>query len=331
MDGQAQAEGGKYVVVWNEEMVRKSFDLFLKGRYEGDELGLVMLFARRKYDPNMESSEAMLCRHAFNVQDADADGFLRELRRFEVPLGTFTERPKTNKPKKPIMTSKATVAYMTLNPKSTRLAWLEANQKLMTVLVKDPAQALRAFRSCRSTLDSSLHTATSRRLFMDIDVDSKDLEVLLSVLQVLQQEKSMDSIVGGVETRGGYHIILQKSLMQKSAGRSIYSMSTDSGFSAENRTGDTITKFDIELPKEPQIPIPGTVQGGFRTLLLTREDLGKILQEGGVPSAKETETGTGLDEIRAQMAAEIGEEGEGEDGTRGGERDVVRVGRAVTH
>lgn len=105
---------------------------------------------------------------------------------------------------------------------------------------------------------SQIHKARSRKILVSFDMDGKDLE---NDMESIGWQQVIYNIVGNLdfkllETRGGYHIILEPKNVEPSHRSTWHSRIL------------SLPNIDISRDKDGKIvenmtPIPGTYQGGF--------------------------------------------------------------------
>jgi hypothetical protein len=137
------------------------------------------------------------------------------------------------------------VTYIDLNPKSLIKAFGELVKYGIDLITQNQTDALkgigREWYAC-------CHRNNSRKLFVLIDVDVKREEILNDIIKKLGS-----NILYIAETHGGFHFIVRKN---KESSKIIYEQIQPS------------YPYTIEVKKEVQTPIPGTMQGGFEVKLI---------------------------------------------------------------
>lgn len=113
----------------------------------------------------------------------------------------------------------------------------------------------------KSIFQGNIHKSTSDKIYIDFDVDTKEQDKLRSIIDLLKPVK--DAIVAIIETRGGYHIVSNKSKLTNM--KAFHDLHVSSKFKDKNRLGKDVTQAWFTIISDPHIPIPGTFQGGFKT------------------------------------------------------------------
>lgn len=268
-----------YQIIWSEEQVEKFADLFFTD-YIDDQVAVIQLMSRRKYDP--ENSESLghhtvLKRHILHPDNK----LLQKLRQLEVPYGTFVGKNG----EKPI-TQQSLVVYTSLNPKSMLQGWIRTNNELMDAIVRDiyttksglSTENARLVHKLESKLASSICKNISEKRYLDIDVDSKEYPYLDYVLHTIRKEIGIPE-KAIIETRGGYHVIVDKRMMDKNASRKLWEAiqckefdyqgsKYPTTFMATNFSGESVKQTWISMIADTQVPTPGTIQGGFQVKLV---------------------------------------------------------------
>mmetsp|Transcript_690 Transcript_690/g.395 ORF Transcript_690/g.395 Transcript_690/m.395 type:complete len:145 (-) Transcript_690:56-490(-) len=115
-----------------------------------------------------------------------------------------------------------------------------------------PADAVLFMSNIMSKMQTLLHQHPYKEhRWLKLDVDTKDPELI----QQLQETLKGGNIVVAVESRGGYHVVLEKGPFC----RSLYKFATavNEGVPKEDQW------ITIENNEGPMLAIPGTNQGGF--------------------------------------------------------------------
>lgn len=262
-----------YKIVYDKAEVIKFFNLFFSDLNE-DPMFVQFLYlaSRRKYDTEMKLHEGT-CFERKIVKYADADYFYRLIKGYEVPLGTYTQRDGTP------VSQKALVLYCTLNPRSMLKGWFALSSKMGKQIenyVKNPARSASAprsgaeekvkfFKNLNSELKSCVHASVGEKRYVEIDVDTKEPEMLGKVISFLSAEHFLEDIMATIETRGGYHIIFKNDQLGKEKKSKLWKefKKDEYSFQGYDVNGKPIKKWYAEIRSDAIEPVPGTIQGGF--------------------------------------------------------------------
>ena len=189
------------------------------------------LFARKKYcaDVNKSNDKTQLKRGTCtktNLKD--------KLQQLEVQFGSL-------KLKNIPAPQESLVAYIMPNPRCmVKATWKTA--KHCMDLLENTNKGYNLHQEVMSCIQQS----KSYSFVVDFDVDQKeDIDLSLLDSQIFQQQERPYNII---ETRGGYHILVQPQLVDK-----------------DNKTWyNKISKlYPVDQSADQMIPIPGCIQGGF--------------------------------------------------------------------
>ena len=211
---------------------------------------------------------------SFDHDQASEDNFIRELRKIQVlaDAGLYTN------PRQPcqIIPSDWMVVYVTAFPLDEE----DAADALVTKVLAVRQDQRRAqvnnkqyegMTKLVSKVHTLLHQHPSRQhKWLKLDVDTKDPRHLVELYKALQGA----TIVQAVETRGGYHVILERG----SWCRDLYAMASrvNKGVALQDQW------ITIENNPGPMVAVPGTSQGGFTVLDVT-EDWRQAVASASVP------------------------------------------------
>ena len=200
---------------------------------EHDEVYIVVLTARKKYCPTISSSMEVVARDIIKTNDTDK--IIRKLKKLSIVEGLYTDKNGE------IIPNDAFVLYILLDPRSMLKAYKEFNKDINEWIYSHLVgeKNLQFYRDIDIKLFSAIHRSPSKKNYFIIDIDKKD-ETLLNIIV-----EKLNSIKWVTETRGGYHI-----LVDRCDGEMVYKISQ-------------MKLSDVEIKKEIMTPIPGTLQGGF--------------------------------------------------------------------
>jgi len=227
----------------------------------GAEQYMSFLAARRKYcDGHKDRGTTGFKR--FPLSGNDPDMHFRMLQQYEVPLGSYTDH--NGKP----IENKALVMYFLLNPRCSVKGYFEL-QTNMGQLLSEVARGLKTTRSFSKVSGyhkSALQKSKSpNRLWVELDVDTKDPAVLSRVREVIKVADKAHECT--IETRGGFHVIyrLEEVKHHLQEFHRIFKRSKEFQFQEPTRDKEAkmIAKYYVDINTDPSPPVPGTIQGGF--------------------------------------------------------------------
>lgn len=127
--------------------------------------------------------------------------------------------------------------YLNPNPRNLKRATFDGIIKLTELLKSDNKNF-----NPHSELMSCIQRSIGRKIYLDFDIDDKkfDLEQLKTFIN--------PNCLSIVETRGGYHVLVKLSEVEKEYKKSFYNNIVSLGV---DQTGDQL------------LPVPGCTQGGF--------------------------------------------------------------------
>lgn len=147
----------------------------------------------------------------------------------------------------------ALVCYINVNPSSMIAAYHDFTERMsklyyetMQAHIRDQSPEYTAFKRMPRMLMNSIQRNTARRVLVDVDVDTKDLEVLGGLRRWLG---SHGIAFGTVWTQGGYHLLLRKDSLPKklNLGQHLSALAVETG-------------KEIVINKNGMVPLPGTRQ-----------------------------------------------------------------------
>lgn len=233
---------------------------------EKDEIYFISLSARNKYlsqedrekyalsRTEMFAREVVTTNNSWDYVFRKLDGLLK------------AKRTKTGFP----FPTSALVTYVNINPSSAIKAVLQFKKELMEIEENLFRKVLinnndvndfdyDFFKKAKSKLFNAYQRQTSRKCFVDIDVDIKNEKILKILLDSLTKYKSEYAVI---ETRGGYHIMVKSSTL---SGNFLYKSVDEAKDEASRIYGREI---EIMFNKNAMVPVPGTMHGDFYVKLV---------------------------------------------------------------
>lgn len=225
-----------YEIIADENLL-KDFISWLPDLKEG-ECYYFSLQAKKKYCEllnRVESDRQQVYRFICNSKD----DILGKIQRLEVPWGIYTRRDVK-------IPNEALALYVTINPRSH----ITAGKNMLKLLADKVCEGVYQGFNLHQIALTEIHKAQSRKVFMDFDFDiSNDEESLSKVKkQVLSYINS--DCVSFMHTRGGMHIIIELSKVDKQYEKTWYKNIT-SIEGLDSKSNHNLT------------PVVGCYQGGF--------------------------------------------------------------------
>ncbi|BBM82425.1 hypothetical protein UABAM_00768 [Candidatus Uabimicrobium amorphum] len=225
---------------------------------EEDEVVVLFLAARKKYAPQQAIKKEFLQRKIVTKRES----FLRKLKQFNCQRGAYFDAEGND------IREEACVVYCTANPRST----VAAAKNLITTFtdylfsLAVSSSERKKFTGIYQKTLSEIQKCRARKHYVDIDFDvvdkNKGKKYVRDFLQIIATSKHHI-----IETRGGYHILIEKQTMTADIGRVMYKQ-----IEAINREGKQIfgEKFEVIINRQDMLPIPGTKQGGFAVCIIDK-------------------------------------------------------------
>lgn len=266
-------------LIWDPNMVRE-FDEVLNVDLGRDRVRVTVLLARAKY-LSQEDSKLVSHAHLKNLHLTrrlvrQRGDLLQTLRHYEVPLDAFTCTSKDGQTHVPVPPG-CTALYLTVRARSCLLAYKNFQAAMTSLCIEalsngDSKLAMEAMTRVESEFKGAVHRAVSLDAphMLDFDVDTKDPALLESLGQLLFDCGAEDKLLAIVETRGGFHVLVNKTTVADVLPR-IHEFCRNSVFADKDRNGKSISKHWVSISGDGMVPVPGTLQGGFRVKMLPKE------------------------------------------------------------
>jgi len=223
-----------------------------------DEVYFVSLSARNKYLTQEERDFYSLGRTEMFARE-----IIKKNEDFEFAFRKLTGHlyaRRTNNGKEIPM--KAIVCYMNINPSSVLKAVQqfkrelgEAEENLMRKVILNGNTAnemdFEFFKKAKSKLNNAYQRNHSRKVFLDIDIDTKNLAVLIKIIASLTIN---DARFCTIETRGGFHVLVKSDTVK---GNYLWKTIEEAGKMPEADGNEVI------FNSNGMVPFPGTYHGEF--------------------------------------------------------------------
>jgi hypothetical protein len=218
----------------------------------------VALFVRKKYakdypELSLDNNDSCFDRTILGKSKKDRDSdfnanVYRSILRYDAPYGAYVDRKGNNLPEDVL------ALYMSVNPRSA----IKGTKELIKDLTEECF--LQTHRDVYvgnlvSRAKTKIQKNPSRKLIADIDIDIKDENVLNAFRKLVNDH---DSEVATIETRGGYHILVDIQIMAEVNSKWFVDITN-----LARTFNDSVDKDVVEFKTDTLCPIVGTMQGGF--------------------------------------------------------------------
>ena len=212
-----------------DESILKDFIDWLPD-LESTEKFYVSLFARKKYDESLQStaSDKMQLKRLL----CNKENIIHKLRQLEIEEGLYLLKDR-------VATQKSLAVYITPNPR----CMVKANKDMLLRLAKAVCNQ-NFFHNIHAEALSCVQRSKSYAHVVDFDIDDKTID--LNLMKDIMHRDCYEIL----ETRGGYHILVNPVLAGKIA-------KSKNWYSAIQNT------FPCDITGDQMIPIPGCTQGEF--------------------------------------------------------------------
>lgn len=194
-----------------------------------DERYYFCLFARKKYCKDIKyikSDKSQLARKV-----ATKDRLFGKIRQMECKLGSYLQDDVS-------IPQEALALYINPNPRCMKRASIQCLQRLANIIGQDSP----GFNPQAEAM-SCIQRSCSRKVWTDFDIDTKEPGTLEKVQEILVDR----SCYKVLESRGGYHVLVDTKKVPAEAGKMWY---------------PNLKKF-ADVVGDCMLPMPGTYQGGF--------------------------------------------------------------------
>lgn len=255
-----------YCFVYDENEVKRFFQKHIKPYEKSQFLSFMIIpTARRKYFKELSCSQTTMRTSIFPCNTKNNEEMLLSaLTKLEVKSGCYKDQ-KTGQG----LPSEAFAIYMTVDPLNEVRAYnnlqKQISDRITDMLLKSASigndtnenntndDNLNHNLNIEKVYKSCLHSCPEKA-FKKLDVDSKEENNIDKLKTLFKDNNIVPHLV--VETKGGYHVVLNVKNLTKDSQRNLYN------FSQENNTWMSIEKPGC------LIAIPGTLQAGFKVRMV---------------------------------------------------------------
>lgn len=222
-----------------------------------DEVIFVSLSARNKYLTAVERDKFGLSRTEMFGREIIYENTMEAHELIMTKLSTVREWRKTKLGM--VIPEKALVVYMNLNPSHTVRAMGNFMSEMMKEMFMynenlasghDLKNNLKRFKNCRGVLNTQLQKSSSRKLFIDIDIDCIEQDILNEAMSILTKNECKYFVV---KTQGGYHICVKRDSL---GFNYVHDVIDHCNTMIKNNNYEGV----VENNKNFMVPVPGTLQ-----------------------------------------------------------------------
>jgi len=248
-----------YDFIYDEQQIKKMFNILKP--LEKDEVYFISLSARKKYLTDEEKENIQLTKmEMFQrklVKEYKFSHFLKTVKEYEMRIGSVLSKGNDT-----IVPQKCMLIYLTINPCSSSRAlkrFYSKSQELLFNSYSDKS-LIKNFRRISSMLNTCFQQSMNKSKFIDIDMDIGHNNNFLYRLAKEFDEKKVEYHI--IETKGGYHILVEKDTIKYNYTKIIQSLNIEAKKINE--------KYEVIINENGMIPLPGTLQAGFKVRFVPR-------------------------------------------------------------
>lgn len=211
------------------------------------------LFARKKYckELNKSNDKTQLKRGL-----ATKENLKDKIRQLEIEIGKWKLRDMD-------VPQEALVFYLMPNPRCMTKATFKTIRHCADLL----ENTNKGYNLVQEVM-SCVQKSKSRTVFVDFDIDDKniDLGLLNDIFPPLADSRFPDSPYTIIETRGGYHILINSKYATE------YMKSWNGRWMQKREVtwyNDIKATYTVDQVQDQLLPVPGTIQGGFEVKFKT--------------------------------------------------------------
>lgn len=225
-----------------DEKILKDFIKWLPDLLD-DETYYVCLFARSKYANLGEVKHINTDKAQLKRFTTAKHRLFDKLRQLECPIGAY-------KQKENVVPQEALAVYINPNPRSHRIATRKGLIRLANLMGNECKNY-----NVHQEIMSEIQQSKSRMLHIDFDFDLDKYEYDADdILRNILDTKINKNAINVLETRGGYHFLVDVNKVEKEFQKTWYN---------EIKRIQQAYSSDYEGHGDCMIPVPGCYQGGF--------------------------------------------------------------------
>jgi hypothetical protein len=224
-----------YQIIRDEAVLRSFIDWLPV--LEESEVYYVSLLARSKYSALIKSDKQQLKRFTSRKED-----LYNKIWQLECPVGAYSQKGEP-------IPQESLAIYITTNPRSMYDALFGS----LTALAKT-IQHQHKNANPHQEVMNEIQKSKSRSCYVDFDFDYKAENFAEELKANIYEHVGQTAKVQFVETRGGYHVLIDPTTVEDPFKKSWYQRIME--LAHVDQSGDQL------------IPIPGCTQGGFMPILL---------------------------------------------------------------
>lgn len=257
-------------LIWNEDEVDFFMRKVLEFPYQ-DEVYFLYLSARNKYLSGEERKLYHLGRTEMfsRLIVRNTTHWESSFRQLAYNAAAYRTENGSELPEKAI------VCYMNINPSSVLKAYNsfcdEMNRYIMDYtisLMRGKESDISSLRRLDKVLLTHVQNSTSRRIWLDIDFDTKDESILNSFLKEMKDK--VQHVV--ISTKSGFHVLIHRESLNQlvsSDKKRLFEQTLRECHQLATKTGG-----EVVINKNAMIPVPGAYQGGHQVSMIRRNFLG---------------------------------------------------------
>jgi hypothetical protein len=250
-----------YSFIHSEEDIKKFSSLIWGEDSSEEDIFFISLSARNKYLTEEQRKLLNLGRTEMFERKLihEPDRLLKTIKRYESTEGSYLTKNSLPIPEKAI------VVYANINPCSTLHAYREIQDKMMEYILElaSPNQnyekrkeTLKRLSKFDAIMLNAFQRSRSRKAWIDIDIDSKNQELLDFMVSEFKKAKLSFEILS---TRSGYHILIRTRSI-KCNYTEIVTKGQEVLRALEGDVGEVV------INTNQMVPVPGTFQADHKVV-----------------------------------------------------------------